>query len=441
VPLVGGIAVLALVIFKTHLRKPIRLKPDPTYSTPMRLLDFSLIVTLAAIALQLVPLSPVVRGRLTPAAVSYDRALRFDAPVGIDRGGIDAGGVTRPTSIDPHATALALLVVAAIVLLYWSLRTLFQRGGVRAIIRGVAWIGLFLSPLIIVQHLMALPILEEAWGTTSGGVRPFGPFVNRNDFAGWLIMAMPLTLGYAVARMQSRHRPGEPFDPEVALDSRSLWFAMAICLMVAGLLFSLSRSGLLGACAGLLFFAWRSRGRMPTRRALLAIGGFVALVALATTYADVGSFATRFGSLSEGLGGRLSIWRQTLPVVRDFWIVGTGAGTYQSVMVLYQTMSRYYYISHADNELLQIAAEGGLLVGVPVALAIVVCGWLIAKRLREDHTGMFWLRVGASAGMFGIVTQNMVEMTLRLPANAVLFAVLAAIATCEGQPLRNYSNR
>ena len=112
-------------------------------------------------------------------------------------------------SIEPGETLLALIVVAAIVLLFWCLRTMFQRGGVRATIRAVAWIGLFLSPLAIVQHVMPLPIVDAAWGLTSRGLRPYGPFVNRNDFAGWLIMAIPLTLGYAVARMQSRHRAGE----------------------------------------------------------------------------------------------------------------------------------------------------------------------------------------------------------------------------------------
>ena len=100
-------------------------------------------------------------------------------------------------------------------------------------------------------------------------------------------------------------------------------------------------------------------------------------------------------------------------------------------MVLYQTMSRLFYISHADNELLQIVAEGGLLLGVPVALALVAGVRLVAKRLREDRTAIFWLRVGAAAGMLALFTQNMVEMTLRVPANAVLFAILAAIAVHE----------
>jgi O-antigen ligase len=413
---------LAGMVFKTHLwgppsGGPIRLKPDPTHA---RLLDFALVLALAAVALQLVPLSPGLRGRLAPAAVAYDRAMRFET----------IAATERPLSIEPRETLLALIVAASIVLLFWCLRTMFERRGrVRALIRVLAWIGLFLSPLAIVQHIMPIAVLDDVWGLTSRGLRPYGPFVNRNDFAGWLLMVIPLTLGYAVAHMQSRHRAGESLDPEIAVDSKSIWLAMAACLMVGGLLGSLSRSGLLGAFAGVVFFAVISHRRLTARRAGLAIIGLAALLAIGATYADMGALATRLeGSFSEGVASRLSIWRQTWPVVRAFWPLGTGAGTYQAVMVLYQTISRFFYISHADNEFLQILTEGGLLLGVPVALAIGAGAWLAAKRLREDRTAIFWLRAGAVAGIVALATQNMVEMTLRVPANSVLFAICAAIA-------------
>jgi O-antigen ligase len=408
VPLACGVVLLAV------LRRPVVGRGSA------RFLDLVLVLTLAAIALQLVPLSLGLRSRLAPAAIVYDRAMRLGP----------TAATARPLSIEPGETWLALLVAASMVLLFWCLCTMFQRGGVRAIVRAVAWLGLFLSPLAIVQHIMPIPIVDAAWGLTSRGLRPYGPFVNRNDFAGWLIMAIPLTFGYAVARMQSRHRTGESLDPETAFDSKSIWLAMAVCLMLAGLLSSLSRSGLLGALAGLAFFAWISRRRLTARRAGLAIVGLAVLLVIATTYADMGALATRLeGSFSEGVASRLSIWRQTWPVVRDFWPLGTGAGTYQAVMVLYQTMSRFFYISHADNEFLQILTEGGLLLGVPVAFAIVAGGRLASKRLREDRTAIFWLRAGAAAGIVALVTQNMVEMTLRVPANSVLFAICAAIAT------------
>ena len=401
-------------------------------------LDLALILSVAAIALQLVPLAPGLRSQLAPAAIAYDRAMRLDANLTTvtdvtntaNAGTLATAAARRPLSVEPRDTLLALIVVAAIVLLFWCLRAMFERGGVRATIKALAWIGLFVSPLAIVQHIMPLPIVDAAWGLTARGLRPFGPFVNRNDFAGWLIMAIPLTVGYGIARMQSRHRAGEPVDASTLVDSKSLWLAMAVCLMAAGLLGSLSRSGLVGAFAGLVFFALISWRRVTARRAGLAIAGLALALAIASAYADMGALSTRFmeGSVSEGLSGRLSIWRQTMPIVRDFWPFGAGAGTYQAVMVPYQTMSRYFTISHADNEFLQILAEGGLLLGLPVALVLLAGGVVVAKRLREDRTPIFWLRAGAAAGIVALAVQNMVEMTLRVPANCVLFAICAAVA-------------
>jgi len=420
VPLACGIVLLAILQPPDITIRAIRAVRDRRAT---QFLDLSLILSLAAIALQLVPLSSNLRSRVAPSAVAYDRAMRFDP----------ASGTARALSIEPARTLLALAVVASIVLLFWTVRTRFQRGSVRATIRAVAWIGFFLSPLAIVHHATALPVVDLFWAVTPRGLRPYGPFVNRNDFAGWLIMAIPLTLGYAVARIEARHRPDEPFDPEVAFDSKAIWLGAAVCLMSAGLMFSLSRSGLLAAFTGFLFFAWLSRQRLTATRARWALLGLGVMIAVAATYANMGALTTRFQmSLSEGLAGRLSIWRQTWPVVRDFWPFGAGVGTYQDVMIPYQTMSRFYYISHADSEPLQILAEGGLLLGIPVAMTLVAGVRLVAKRLREDRTAIYWMRAGASAGMLALAAQNMVEMTLRVPANAVLFAILAAIAVHDG---------
>jgi O-antigen ligase len=415
-PLMGGIGLLAFL-------QPPGLSPKG--DRPARVLDLALVLSLIAIALQLAPLSAALRSRFSPAAVAYARAMHFET----------AADAARPLSIEPAATLLALTVAAAIVLLFWSLRQMFERGGIRATVRALAWIGLVLSPVAIVQHLMAVPVLDVAWGLSSRGLRPYGPFVNRNDFAGWLIMAIPLTLGYAVARVQSRQHATEPIDHDLALDTTSVSLGASICLMMAGLLLSMSRSGLIGGFLGVALFAWLSRQRMTATRGRWMLLGLGALIAIAATYANWGALATRLdASLSEGLAGRLSIWRQTLPVVRDFWPFGTGAGTYQAAMVLYQTMSRFYYISHADNEFLQVLAEGGLLLAVPVAVALVAGVWLVVKRLRDDRSAIFWLRAGAAGGILALVIQNMVEMTLRVPANAVLFAILAAIAVHEGAP-------
>jgi O-antigen ligase/polysaccharide polymerase Wzy-like membrane protein len=421
IPLTGGVILLAL------------LTPPRFGRRTARLLDWTLVASLIAIALQLIPVSAGVRRWLTPAAVAYERTMRFGA------------SGAKPISVDPEATAFALMFAAAIVVLFWSVRAMFRTGGIRSTAYAIAVIGLFISPLAIVHHMRPVPFADEAWGLPAPGLRPYGPFVNRNDFAAWLIMALPLAAGYGFARIESRKRAGRPLDAPTLLDARTVWLVMAVLLMLAGLLASTSRSGLLGAAAGLGFFAWYAR-RRSTAVKLSTLVAVAAIVAVAATFADVSLLATRVDqSFSEGLDGRIAIWRQTLPIIRDFWPVGSGVGTYQIVMIPYQTMSRLFYISHADNELLQVLAEGGVLLALGVVTSLAAGAVVIGRRLGADATPMFWVRLGAATGILALVVQNMVEMTLRVPANAVLLAILAAIATHESQsrdaPTRRHANR
>jgi O-antigen ligase len=162
------------------------------------------------------------------------------------------------------------------------------------------------------------------------------------------------------------------------------------------------------------------------------VAGIVVMVAAAAMYTNMDLLARRMGgAMSEGVLGRLSIWRQTWPLVSDFWPVGAGVGSYQRAMMVYQTSSRLFYISHADNEILQMLAEGGALLALPVAAAIGSVIVIVRRRLQTDRTRMFWIRAGAASSLVAIAVQNMWEMTLRVPANAVLLAICAALAVRE----------
>jgi O-antigen ligase len=295
--------------------------------------------------------------------------------------------------------------------------------------------GAVTVPAALVQHLAAPHAFYGVWPAGAGNALPFTPFVNRNDFAGWLILGLPLAAGYAAARIESRLREGGRVDVEALFDRTGTLLAVAIVLMTAGVLASMSRSALAGSVAGMLLFLAATRTRMNRRAALGVLAAGVATVAVAVWFASPGALAERLGgSMSEGLGGRLSIWRQTWPMVRDFWPTGSGVGTYQPVMVLYQTSSRLFYISHADNELLQIAAEGGAPLLVGVTLVLIATTMAIARQLRRDRSSVFWIRAGAAGGLLAFAVQNLFEMTMRVPANAVLLITLAAIAMHEGRP-------
>jgi O-antigen ligase len=389
-----------------------------------RLVDLTLIAGFLAIALQLVPLAPGLRLTIAPSSIAYEQAAR-----------VGAGAVTElpgPISVNRGATLFALFMVAIVLMLFWSARTALRRGGTRRIVRAIAYMGAVMAPLAIVQHTLTPQLFYLRWRTHIASALPYTPFMNRNDFAGWLIMAIPLAAGYTIARIQSRRRPGEPFDPEIALDDTGMLLGVALFVMTAGLIASMSRSGLAGGFAGLMVFVLLSRGRMSARWIVGLLVGLSGMVVLAAMYANVSLLTERLGStVSEGMAGRFAIWRQTWPMVRDFWPVGSGVGTYQQVMVLYQTSSRLFYISHADNEYLQVLAEGGALLGIPVAAAIVAFAVAVIRQLRTDHTPLYWVRAGAASGLVAVAVQNLWEMTLRVPANGVLLAILAAVALHE----------
>ena len=65
---------------------------------------------------------------------------------------------------------------------------------------------------------------------------------------------------------------------------------------------------------------------------------------------------------------------------------------------------------------------------MPIAVAAAAFAMAVMRRLRNDDSAIFWIRTGAVAGIVGVLVQSFWETGLRMPANAMLFSVLAAIA-------------
>jgi O-antigen ligase len=384
-----------------------------------------LALCLVVTAGQLVPLPSSVHDTLTPNGTAVARAVAL---------GAQAPPPRAPTTIDPESTVWALALGAAYIALFWCAREIFAFGGVRKTVRGIAVVGLALTVLVAVQRTTSPKLLYWKWQPLSAGAAPYGPFVNRNALAAWLAMAIPLAIGYVIARRQSDPERGRGFAASVAaIDSTTLLLAGSACLMMVGLLGSLSRSGIFAAGIGLTMFIVLSQARATSGRAAAGVAASViAVVAFASMYANLGALAVRMQETTElGEWGRPVIWRDTVAMIRDFPLTGVGAGAFKRGMLVYQEGSRQFFFNHAHNEYLQLVAEGGLLLAVPAALAIVAGVVAIAARLRADHSAVFWIRIGAIAGLIAAAIQSIFDTSLRTPADGILFAVVAAMALHE----------
>jgi hypothetical protein len=400
-------------------------------SANTRGLDVWAAVTIGAVLLQLIPLPRGMLRAIDPAAEPVARAVLL-----VDR------GAPLPISIDVSGTIAALELFAGVFVLFLTARAIFERGGVRTIARSIAIIGLLLAGIAIAQSATAHGLMYWHWKPRDEGPDPFGPFVNRNHFATWSMMAIPLLAGYLTAHASAHHGVGDagPWQHRVAsaIDTRVWMLIASASVLIVALAASLSRSGLLGfagalACGAVLAIGGPRPGhdrryapRTGRAGALIAALAALAVVGVATEVGPT-ALAGRLGASRGAIADRLTIWHDTLPVLRDFWLTGTGAGTYLRSMAVYQRSMPGVIFNQAHNHYLQLAAEGGVLVGLPVLLAL----WCFARAaiagLRADRSPMYWVRAGAAAGLFGVAVQSVWETGLTIPANAALAAVLAAV--------------
>jgi hypothetical protein len=381
----------------------------------------------AAMALQLIPLPANIVDFLSPVDRAVWQALSL-VPV---RGGL-------PLTVDIASTVRALTLGGGALLVFVLGRQIFSAGGVRIATRGIATVGLLLAAESLAQDATAHGLLYWRWDPGEGAP-PFGPFLNRNHYATWMVIAIPLCLGYLAAHATAHRRretPGATWQTWLAgaIDARSIWLAAAICLMLVGLVACLSRAGMVGLVSALLmgaYFWGRREGSATFAWALGALG--LALVAAAVR-GNAWQILERFGSAGTAAAYRLNIWRATAAVARDFWLTGSGAGTMETVMLVYQKTPSLFRINAAHNHYLQVAAEGGLLIGIPVALALALFVRAAHDALTRDESGMYLLRAGAASGLFGVAVQSIWDTGLTTPANAVLAALAAAIVVHRSAP-------
>lgn len=390
-------------------------------STAPRWLDGALLALLAATALQLLPLPRPLLSRLSPSVGSFDAVYRL---------GVPADG-PRALALDPPVTAYTLIIVAGIVALFWSCRRLFVTGGVRRCVRTISWLGFAVSIGAVVQRATAPGYVYGFWQPLDPGASPIGPVVNANQLAAWLLLALPLSIGYLVAHLETHRsdRLSRNWQSRVrqVIDVRSLFLAASSLLMALVILFSGSRSAMTGLLIAGLFGWLVGSGRTgpDSRRTIAALALVLGVAAIA--WLNLDALADRFNRLDAGIASRTMIWRDTLSVAGQYWLTGVGLGGYQAAMTVYQAATREVFYNHAHSQYLQLLAEGGLLLTLPAVVAIAALVIGARARLAADRSAIWSIRVGAASGLVAVAVQSVWETVLRMPANGVLMAVAAAI--------------
>src|SRR5438093_3214658 len=209
---------------------------------------------LASILIQQVPLPRAMLERISPATVAMleQRNIAFATA---------AVSAWHPLSIDPARTWTGLFLMVSLGALWLGLAASFNERTILRIAGGIATVGLGLAVIGIAGLANHSGKVLGFWNPWSHAA-PFGPFINRNHYAGWMLMAVPLGFGYLLSLMARDlgNRPRSWRARIAWLSTRranlTIMLALALTMMALSVLVSLSRSGIVCLVIGLVVFGW-----------------------------------------------------------------------------------------------------------------------------------------------------------------------------------------
>ncbi|MBL8848168.1 MAG: O-antigen ligase family protein, partial [Planctomycetaceae bacterium] len=230
------------------------------------------------------------------------------------------------------------------------------------------------------------------------GGQPFAAFVNRNNAAEYLSLCLAGALGLWASRRarpasaSSSNRASPPPRSAIGVWERvpaTTWSIMFLFLF-GGVLATLSRGGALSAVAAVLLVGVWSAAGGRVRTLLLPLLGIVIAAGIWISVSQQGgALRDRLGSLGRTAAsdGRLNHWNDMRGAIRDFPRLGTGLGTYRYANRPYENRRSESWFESADNQYLELIADGGLGAGAVALLLLAAGAGLAIAWRRADCPG------------------------------------------------------
>ena len=243
-----------------------------------------------------------------------------------------------------------------------------------------------------------------------------GTFTNRNHFANFLALCLPLgicALSGDKPWVMSRY-------PK---NFRLFLLGLYVVISILAALASHSRMGLVVTLvAG---GSWLGFSQLRKTRRLEAIDwaglvGAVVLVNLIMLWFGVNETTARAVKLADG-NARLEIWSNIFDLPEKVWLFGVGPGNFSEVFALVKPIESGVFYYYAHNDYLEFVLE----YGVPISIILIVIG---ATWFRSNFRGSILkdkmsIRTAAACSLIVMAMHSLVDFSLQIPANATYLAV------------------
>jgi O-antigen ligase len=353
--------------------------------------------------------------------------------------GNDGAGVRQSLSLDVESTRGTVLVLCSLLTLsVLAANFLTGAGRLLTLTRFFVFFGAVMGVFGLVQYFSGS---SSIYWMRPAGSSAFGPFFNRDHFAGY----MELLIAIPVALIVTGYLRGE----------KRLVFGIAAMFMGMAAIFTLSRGGMISILAEMIFIAAMSfrrnymkagaRGHGKARMATGVAAVFVILAAIAAGVFWIGAepvinrIATGDPNSSDlsntqtFYSVRGEIWENTWTMIRDNPLTGVGLGAYETAYPIYTMENGTHGITaEAHNDYLQILADAGV-IGAMIALWFIVALFrAIARGVHSNDPLVAAIALGGGAGVFGLLIHSVFDFNLHLPSHAIVFLLLSMVISHVG---------
>ncbi len=269
-----------------------------------------------------------------------------------------------------------------------------------------------------------------------------GTFVNRNHLAGYLEMTVSCGIGLLVGLRSNK---------KVTLTHISRWLLsekalirIAVVIIVIALVMTRSRMGNISFISALLLCslllaAFSKEHRI---RFLLLIASFIVIDSfvlaqyfgldqlrdriVATQIDDVYVAGELIASQNEVRDEVFNYAKSLLP---EFWLVGSGAGTFEVVFQAVAGPDIYHHFDHAHNDYLQFFIEYGLIGFSAFFLFMLLCTHqALLAVVRPTSTFRQGVGFASLMAISSIALHSITDFNLQIPANAFTFVALCSVS-------------
>jgi O-antigen ligase len=418
-------SIFFLYLIKKALEYPVSLAINPQSSVFRHLPSVLCLMFFLLCLFQMLPLPEALLKAISPSSLATYRDF-----------GNSPAGAFHPISLNTDATRQELFRILCYAAIFFVIVSHYRtKDQVYSLVKTILFMGGFMVVFAIVQKMTWNGRIFWIVPVELGPGRIWASYINYDHFAGYMEMAIPLGMGlllYRAPRVSAL--PEAPLSLKIArfmasenLAPYSLMFLLVL-MMTAAIFGTFSRGGILAFVFSSLFFAWITSRRRSLKRKTALLTLLAAVIFVVVVVASWDRLEDRFADLEKDHVGRLGVWTDSIGIVRDYSVWGTGLGTFKNALMRYQTSRPLTLVDHAHNDYVELLTDTGFVGFLLGAGAGLVFFRNVFRRWRQKRS-MFGKCIGAGglASLVAIAVHSFVDFNLHIPANALLFTVISAI--------------